>query len=134
MRVAYTLLVVLLASCAADEEVDAQPTARVASRPVLVQASSELSDECMEALVDDVLWYRDRGATLALSVVEPDAPSILGVPVSGVVAVHRGEPTDPDALAETWRSLTVGGNVFYADVTLRTCDRRAESQLAWIGD
>lgn len=119
-------LAAVLCSCAAGtDDLEPQPTARFASRPVVVQASAALPDECVESLLADIFWYRDQGVTFAISMVEPDAPSILGIPVGGVVAVHEGALTEPDALAETWPSLTIGGNVFYADVTLKTCDQRA---------
>lgn len=117
------LLAMLCACTGADDEPPL--SARFTARPAVVQASSDLSDACMEALTDDVLWYRERGVTLAISIVEPDAPSQLGIPVGGVIAVHNGTPSKPDAGAETWPSLTIGGNIFYADVTLRTCDARA---------
>lgn len=120
MRVAACFLF-----CVACADEDVLAMSRFSSRPAIVQASSDLSNECMEAITDDVLWYRERGVTMAVSIVEPDAPSQLGVPVGGVIAVHSGTPTEPYALAETLRALTVGGNVFYADVTLRTCDARA---------
>ncbi len=119
----------LLAACAADNDgYDPSTWPRFASRPVHVQASSELPDEYMLSLGAAVAFWQQRGGvSMTFEVVDPGVPSQVGVPVAGVVAVKPGKPSSHDPLnkhphAEVVLAKTIGGDVFAAELTLDTCN------------
>lgn len=128
MRAFVALLALLVSSCADDED-EAPLYARFTSRPAIIQVSSDVPDECVYAVNQDVLFYRTY-ATLAAVMVDPGAPSVNGIPVRGVIGIYVGTPQKPDSLAETKRSYTVGGDIFSAEIVLRmgaplSCDALA---------
>lgn len=125
-RIVALLLLALLTACApADGPDESWP--RFTSRPVHVQASSDLPVQCQLALAASVTFWRERGVSMDLEVVDPGVPSQNGVPVAGVVAVKPGKPSSHDPLHEhPWAEVviakTVGGDILAAEMTLDTCD------------
>lgn len=119
------LLALAAASCAADDvEV---PLERFTPRPVHVQASSLLPDECLAALDDAVAFWRAQGVSMELTVVDPGTPSLNGIAVPGVVGVLPGKlATAPNIVhGETVYYHSVGGDILAAEITLASCDARA---------
>jgi hypothetical protein len=118
----FALLAALLpAAACANDDPDPVLAHRFATRPVAVQASVELPDACMTALDDAVAFFGAHGATLTLSVVEATAPSVNGLPVGGVIGVLPGHLSTM-VHGETSLALTVGGNIFAAEVVLAACE------------
>jgi hypothetical protein len=123
------LLLLTLAACAPADDAD-QPWPRFATRPVHVQASSELPVQCQLAVAASVAFWRERGVSMDAEVVEPWLPSQIGVPVAGVLTIKPGKPSSHDPLnrhpwAEVIRTLTIGGDIYWAEMTLDTCDLMA---------
>lgn len=131
-RMACLVVVLILAACA--EEPPAPLEHRFAERPARLVASSRLPDACIASLMQSLLWYRDQGATLTLEVKDPLDDGVLdGVVVAGEIGVIPDIFTDApaygadDALvgaheeAETRVSLTIGGNIQGAEISLESC-------------
>jgi hypothetical protein len=114
-------LALLLAACGGDDVEPELLEHRFASRPVRILASAELPDECQDALVEAVLWYRPLGATLTVEVAPPSARALQGIAVGGEVGVVPGF-LSTNVRGETRIALTPGGDVFAAEITLATCD------------
>lgn len=123
MRFAVPLLA-LLTACAPSDVTD-EPWPRFASRPVHVQASSELPVQCLLAMAASVAFWRERGVSMDMETVEPWLPSQNGVPVAGVLAVVPGKPSmvaGEITHAEVAIAKTVGGDIIAAEMTLDSCD------------
>jgi hypothetical protein len=117
-------LAALFTGCAADEPADDHECAgvqpRFAVRPVRVEASSDMPDDCVEATIAAVDFWRARDVTMALSMVPPTAPSLGEQHVAGVISVKWGQLPDPVA-GETKASRTILCDIFGAKVTLELC-------------
>ncbi len=111
----------LLAGCAADDA--PLPLERFTPRPVHVQASSLLPEPCIEALDDAVSFWRQRGVSIVLSVVDPGTPSLLGIAVPGVIGVIPGKLAMAPHIVhgETFHYHSIGGDILAAEVVLATC-------------
>ena len=120
MKRAAALLPLWLAACAADEP-DERLEHRFSARPVMLVASSELDPECLDGLKVAALWYRERGATLTLDVLDPLARVLNGFVVGGQVGVVPGR-LNRGVRGQTRLALTAGGDIFGAEITLAFCD------------
>jgi hypothetical protein len=129
MKAFVTVLVLFLMGCA-DEPDHSEPFARFTSRPVLLQASSDLRDACFESIDQSIAFFRESGVTMAITVVDPGAPSVNGIPVRGVIGIYPGVPQHLQALAETKRAFTIGGDILAADIVLREANPYSCEALA----
>lgn len=124
--IAPLLSVALLTACAPDDPPAAdydcdgvQPHFTV--RPVRVEASDAMPDDCIEATIAAVDFWRARDVTMLLSVVPPTAPSLSDEHVPGVVSVQWGTFQDAWVAGETRGSQTLLCDVYDAKVTIKLC-------------
>lgn len=116
------LLLLLLAACAADDGGVEQLRHRFSHRPVMLVASTDLPDECVESLDHAVLWYRDRSATLVLEHTDPRDPVLNGIATAGEVGVLPGK-LSTGVRGETRLALSLTGEVIVAaEIVLAECD------------
>jgi hypothetical protein len=112
---------VLVCACAADDPPGEVLEHRFTTRPVRLMASEELPGECIDALTNAVLWFRQFGATLSLEVVDSLSRVLNGVVVGGEAGIVPGELGD-NVRGSTRIALTPGGDIYGAEVTLSECD------------
>ena len=136
-----TLLALLLVTACAQDSAPEQLEHRWPLRPANIVASTALPDACMTSLMTGVLWFKDHGATFTLVAKDPLSGGVLaGVVVPGEIGVVPAHFTNAplgyttgsdDALptaespehtqAETRVSLTIGGNIQGAEISLEGC-------------
>ena len=137
-----TLIVLTMLSACSQNSAPEVLEHRWPLRPANIVASTALPDACMESLVTAVLWFKDQGATFTLVAKDPLSDGVLaGVVVPGEIGVipthftnapaydptvtddgFGGAPTAAEHTEEETRvSLTIGGSIQGAEISLESC-------------
>lgn len=105
---------------------------RFTARPVQLVASSDFSGECVTAIAAAADFWRARNVTMTLRVADPfTTPALSGIAQSGVVAIQpdgmRMVGDNVVALGEARVALTIGGQIFGAELMIGDCQPRVVS-------